>query len=270
MPTMLNEFELFRLYSKEVKNFLKSSLFLSRYPVDENVTVEYATPPRAFVKFLVPVINGGNLNPTVTFYLDSMEYLEGENLLGFVKQSKLNGTKYEMVSAPLIYKLNYKAVIMVATPSDGDVLQFQLLAAARKNKKHWSKLDGQWVEIVAHSPVDESPAEPAENDKVYRRSVMITVPRAYLPMEYITSGIIEQVNVKLDTAGVDIGFSVDKSDDKRLVGWVIPEVEVTGDLLVSYMAGSSLASSGLNGVVSKTDNLKGYAYMGSKARATLT
>lgn len=250
MPAMLNEFELFRLYSKEVKNFLKSNLMLTRYPLDENVTVEYATPPRAFAKFLVPVINGGNLNPTVTFYLDSMEYLENENLLGFVRSYRLNGDRYEHVSAPLVYKLNYKAVIMVATPSDGDILQFQLLSSARKNKKHWSKLDGQWVEMVAYSPADESATEPGAEDKVYKRSVMVSVVRAYLPMEYITYGIIEQVNVKLEmletlddlTSKETQSLIVDNIPDIHLSGFIKGNSTALGSLMRSIILVGGLNS----------------------------
>lgn len=242
MPTMTPEFELFRLYSREVKNFLKSTLHLSRYPINENVTVEYATPPRAFVKFLVPVINGGNLNPTVTFYLESMEYVENENLLGFARQYRTVDETFEHVSAPLIYKLNYKAVIMVATPSDADILQYQLLYSARKNKKHWSKLDGQWVEIMVNNPVDESPTEPGENDKIYRRSVGISIPRAYLPMEYVTYGIIEQVNVKLETTDELFNLQVDQVPDKYLAGIIHVNSTISGTLKKSTTLSGNLSA----------------------------
>jgi hypothetical protein len=255
MPAMLNEFELFRLYSKEVKNFLKENLYLSRYPIDENVTVEYATPPRAFVKFLVPVINGGNLNPTVTFYLESMEYLDGENLLGFVRQYRLNGDRYEHVSAPLIYKLNYKAVIMVATPSDGDILQFQLLAAGRKNKKHWSKVDGQWTEIVSGNPVDETSPEPGEADKVYKRSVSVSIPRAYLPMEYVNYGIIEQINVKLEMLESLVGIS---NDTIGMNIDNIPDIGLAGHLhVVSTSNGSLNKELNLDGNINAISNVNG-------------
>lgn len=253
MPTIVSEFELFRLYSKEVKNFLKNHLYLSRYPLNENVQVEYATPPRAFVKFLVPVLNGGNLNPTVTFYLESMEYIENENLLGFNKQRRLNGTKYEHVYAPLIYKLNYKAIIMVANPSDADVLQFQLLAAARKNKKHWGIVDGQWVEIVVGNPVDDSPVEPGENDKVYKRSVTVIIPRAYLPMEFIESGIIEQVNVKLETVEELTDSSTITEEiiyDEYLAGNIVSKTDISGVLnKTDVMVGSLTANSNITGVI---------------------
>lgn len=258
MPTHISEFESFRLYSKEIKKFLLEHAYLSRYPIgDDNVTIEYATPPRAFVKFLVPVFNGGNLNPTITFYLESMEYGETENLLGFARQYRLVGNKYEHVSAPLIYKLNYKAVIMVANPSDADILLYELLAAARKNKKHFSKVDGQWVEIVATNPTDDSPVEPGENDKVYKRSVILTIPRAYLPMEYIEYGIIEQINVKLETLTDLDSIVIEEIVRNIMVGIVYSNSAASGSLITSKLLGSTGSTSIILGNINKKDNLNG-------------
>ena len=83
----------FLKYSLAVKTFLKDSLYLKKYPSDKNVSVYYTTPARAFAKFIVPVINGSNLNPTATFYLTSNTPKQGETPVGYFKkyqQSKDN------------------------------------------------------------------------------------------------------------------------------------------------------------------------------------
>lgn len=196
IQTRPSEYDLFVLYGKKTKEFLTKVFYLNRYKPTENVDVAYATPPRAFAKFLVPVLNGGNLNPTVTFYLEGTEYLEGENLLGFVKEYKKIGEKAKAVPAPLIFKLNYKVTITTATPIDCDRLSYQALAYARKNNKMATFHDGQWIEWHAHSLSDDSSPDPGLDDKIVKKSFSLSIPRAYLPVDFAESYLINNIDLE--------------------------------------------------------------------------
>ncbi len=62
----------------------------------------------AFSKFLIPVINGANLNPTISFYLSGIEYLPNQNLLGYVSKNIRVGPQSFMIAKPhIIYKLSF-------------------------------------------------------------------------------------------------------------------------------------------------------------------
>ena len=203
------EYTLFIEYGRKVKKFLKDSLYLSKYGDGaDNVNVEYASPPRAFAKFLVPVINGSNLNPTVAFYLSNIEFLENENLLGFVSEKvRVSDTAFKYIPPPLIYKLTYKVTIMVATETDGDILQYELLSKAKKRRPHAFTVDGQWATCYAENASNDTNIEPGEiQDKVSRRSLDLVIPRAYLPLDYdLYDGIIKEINIAYETAE-DIGL----------------------------------------------------------------
>lgn len=195
------EYDLFVSYGRRTKEFLKKVFYLNRYPPTENTEIAYVSPSRAFVKYLVPIINGGNINPTITFYFDGAEYLENENLLGFVKEYKEVNGKIKGVPAPLIYKLNYKVKIMCATPTDSDRLAYQILAYARKNNKMAEHFDGQWIEWYANSLNEEMNPEPGLEDRVYSRSLMLTIPRAYLPVDFAEFGKIENIDIQDQISG---------------------------------------------------------------------
>lgn len=195
LNTLPSEYSLFVNYGRKTREFLNQVFYLYRLPKEKNVLIEYASPPRAFVKFLVPIYNGGNMNPTITFYLESPEYVDNENHLGFVYEKKIVNEKIKMVPAPLIFKLNYKITIYAATQIDADRLSYQILAYARKNRKASSKIDGQWVEWFAHSLADEGTSDPGLEDRVARRNLILTIPRAYLPVDFDMSEMIKNVQV---------------------------------------------------------------------------
>jgi len=196
IQTRPSEFDLFVSYGKKTKEFLKKVFYLNRYPEDENVDVNYATPSRAFAKYLVPVMNGGNLNPTITFFLESTEYSENENLLGYVKEFKTVSDKARMVPAPIIYKLNYKVTILAANPVDCDRMAYQALAYARKNNKMALFFDGQWIEWYSHSLNNESVADPGLEDLLVKKTFTITIPRAYLPVDFSEDYLIQNIDLE--------------------------------------------------------------------------
>ena len=196
-----SEYNLFVLYGRAVKTFIKNHSFLSRYGErpEDGVNVSYASPPRAFAKYLVPVINGSNLNPTITFYLSGIDYVKEENLNGFVTEKKTNRTIgiTTYVPAPIICKLTYKVMIMVANELDADVLQYELMANAPFKRPYAFGVDGQWATGYTDNPTNETNIEPGDiQDKVSRRSLDFIIPRAYLPLDYaIYSGIIQEINL---------------------------------------------------------------------------
>jgi|GEM_PF-3247928 len=195
------EHSFFKNYSVALGKWIQKSVFLHRYPRDNNVTVVYSTPDRAWAEYIYPTFNGGTLSPNINFHLEEMEYIEGENNLGFVTENKRiieNGVeKFIKVFAPLIYKLTYSATFFTRTQDELDILFFQLISKAHKNKKAVTKVDGQWAEIWANSPVNETELSPSGTEDTVRRGrINFVIERAYLPLQ--VQEIQEIQNVSLD------------------------------------------------------------------------
>lgn len=197
-----NEYFLFRLYSIAVKNWLIDNVYLSSYPSDNNVTVAYTTPDRAWAKYIYPTINGATTSPNINFHLTGYEYAQGENILGFVRDhvSVPNNTaKVRQLKAPLIYKLTYSATIYTRTQSEMDVILYQMISKAHKNAKAAFAVDGQWCELVVGDPRDETNLEPGEaQDTIQRFGVDPSIPRAYLPLDYSDIQRIGEVDLEYD------------------------------------------------------------------------
>lgn len=190
-------------YSIEVKNFLKETLYLSAYPDDKNVSVYYTTPARAFSKFIVPVINGSNLNPTVTFNLVSHQAAPGQMPGGYFEKyekSKINEDVWETLRHPLPYELNYRVTCWLTRQSDADILMYQAMTAAPFNRKYAKIVEGQWMDIEVLNVQSESNLEPGEaQDVSIRYGFDIKISRAYLPLNYEEYyGIIKETDVLYD------------------------------------------------------------------------
>ena len=187
MPNLVEHF-LFKEQSLEVKKFLQKSLWLSKYPDDTNVKVFYATPQRAFSKLIAPIINGGNLYPTVSVVLQSTEMAPGQTPTGFFKKyipSEDNPNVFEEHLHPLVYQLQYRVTIWTSLQSDMDILLYQAMSSAPQNRKFATAVDGQWMELETKSPQTEGALDPGEaRDISFRYGFDIVVPRAYLPLNY--------------------------------------------------------------------------------------
>jgi hypothetical protein len=181
------EFFLFRNYTVAVKKWLEKNTYLSTYSHDDNVTVAFMTPERAFAKYIYPTINGATTSPNINFYLSGNEYVDGENHLGFVREYKNfdDDKMTKVLKAPLIYKLTYSCTIFTRNLPEMDVLLYQILTKAHKNAKAAIEVDGQWAEIVAGNPTNETELSPAEaQDIIHRWAIELTIPRAYVPMDF--------------------------------------------------------------------------------------
>ena len=187
------EFFLFRNYTLAVRNWLRENVYLSTYPHDNNVTVAFMTPEKAFAKFIYPTLNGVTTSPNVNFYLSSNEYAEGENNLGFVREYKNfnENSMTKVLKAPLVYSLTYSCTIFTRNLPEMDVILYQIISKAHKNAKAALKVDGQWAEIHAGNPTNETNLEPAEvQDIIHRWALELTIPRAYLPLDFEESRTI--------------------------------------------------------------------------------
>ncbi len=195
------EYFLFRLYSIAVKNWLIDNVYLTSYSQDDNVTIAYTTPDRAWAKYIYPTLNGATTSPNINFHLTGMEYAQNENILGFVRDRVVvAGTnRIRQLKAPLIYKLTYSAAIYTRTQSEMDVILYQLVSKAHKNAKAVLWVDGQWAELQAGEPKDETNLEPGEaQDIIQRFGVDFTIPRAYLPLDYSEEEKITTVDLEYD------------------------------------------------------------------------
>lgn len=199
------EFFLFRNYTLAVRNWLRENVYLSTYPHDNNVTVAFMTPEKAFAKFIYPTLNGVTTSPNVNFYLSSNEYVEGENNLGFVREYKNfnENSMTKVLKAPLVYSLTYSCTIFTRNLPEMDVILYQIMSKAHKNAKAALKVDGQWAEIHAGNPTNETNLEPAEvQDIIHRWALELTIPRAYLPLDFEESRTI---------GGFDLSEEVDET-----------------------------------------------------------
>lgn len=200
MATTKLEHFLFREYSKKVKQWLNDTLYLSNYSKENNVTIVYMTPDRAWSEYVHPVINGGTLSPNVNFYLESMEYKENENLLGFVREHRTIDGQNRELKAPLIYRLTYSATIFTRSQAEQDILFYQLITNAHQNAKAVLTVDGQWAELQTMEMRNETNLEPGETQDVVRRGgVSLIIDRAYLPLDYRGFSKIEDISLEYDT-----------------------------------------------------------------------
>lgn len=171
------QYSLFEEYSLGIKRGLEKTVCLEHNREEDKVDVVYATPPLAFAKYLHSLKNGTQPGPNVNFYLESIEYGQNENLLGFNK-SMIGGA---YVKPPQVYKLTYKAFIFCNNETDGDILLSQILMNMPFNRPYVFKVNNQWATVYANNPANETVVEAGDGkDKVSRRSVSITVHRAYL------------------------------------------------------------------------------------------
>lgn len=174
---------------------------LSRYPTTQNVEIAYMTPEKAFSKYLYPVVNGQSIAPVITFMLIDSTYTESENSLGFVSDiHRFNSAgKVRYVKPLLVYKLMYQLSVNTIMQSDCDVIMYQLMSNASKNRKAAVAIDGQWAEIMIGNPRNEIILEPGDaQDKLVRYGLDLTVPRAYLPRDYVEYPSIEEVQLDSD------------------------------------------------------------------------
>lgn len=180
------EYPLFKDYTIAVKQFLETVCYLSRLPDNANVAVFPLQPEKAFTKFIIPVINGSNLNPTITFSISpQIQYLDNENNLGFVKQRVIKDSTVKYIKPELLFELIYNVQIFTKTKVQADILIYQILNAANKNRKYSMKTQGQFVEIEATQPRDETDLMPGEaQDILFKHALDLRIPRAYLPRDY--------------------------------------------------------------------------------------
>jgi hypothetical protein len=201
---MANRIEhlLFKKYTEALINWTRTAVYLHGYPQEYNVNIDFLQPPKAFVKYIVPILNGSNLSPTVCIVPPVIEYLDAQNNLGWVYEYSLNGTKYKKKKPELVYSLTYQAIIWSRRRSESDILLYQFLSSAPKNRKAAFIVDGQWSEDWATNPRDETNLDPGTaQDVVLRHSIDLIIPRAYLPMDYLEYGRITEVDFDVQANG---------------------------------------------------------------------
>lgn len=217
------EYFLFRPYSKAVKAWLNETTHLNRYPNDQNVLVIYATPARAFSRFIYPIENGQLAQPTISFFITAYPYATGENNLGFVRRyaydSATNTTRIS--KPPLVYKLTYNVVIRTVKMSDMDIILFQIINAGNFNARGVKNVDGQWMEVYATDPRNETNLEPGDaQDRIIRYGLDLVIPRAYIPREYEDITSIEDWELAYSAIGdstlEDYDISYGKTGDSEV------------------------------------------------------
>lgn len=190
------EHYLFRNYSIGVKEWLQNNVYLHKYPKDNNVKVIYGTPERAWAEYIYPTLNGNSTTPILNFYLTDMEYKDSENFLGFARKYEEIDGKYVKMPPPLIYKLTYSLTFFARTQAELDIIFYQIMSKAHRNRKSAIIVDNQWAEILATDQTYETNMEPPSSEDVIRRgSLKIEIDRAYIPQEVEEYDTIKAVDV---------------------------------------------------------------------------
>ncbi len=201
MPN-LYEYHLFRNYTKAVKDFCQNSVYLSRFAPDNNWQVFFETLDQAYANRVIPLINGKNTGPNGALQMNSFSPNEEESIGGFsYKLIKGENDKYDALVPPLAYILEYTLTFFTSNRVDQDIIFYQLLTKAPKQRKFPVIVDDNWCEIWVHSPADETNLEPEEaKTKIRRGSVKITIPRAYInyPVQRENIPEITEVNAQIE------------------------------------------------------------------------
>ena len=196
------EFNLFKQYTVAVKQFLIKTLWLKEYSEENNVQAFFALPTRTFAKKIVPMLNGGNLNPTASFYLSKYDFNKNESPGGYFRKSvRIGSDKFQELRHPLPYTLTFRLTLWTNLHAEMDVLIWQLYNAASFNRPFATHIDGQWCQMYIGDPVKENDVEPGDqgDQSPLRYGVDITIPRAYLPLDYNEyTGIIGEINIGWD------------------------------------------------------------------------
>lgn len=197
MPN-LNEFYLFREYTAAVKKFCKDTVYLSRFPAEQNWEVYFETIDQAYAKRIIPMINGKNPGPNGILELDDFTENTNEAMNGYHYGMVKTGTKYNAEISPLVYTINYTLTFFTSTRADADIILYQLLTAAPKTRKYCTTVNNNWCEIFVYNPSDDTALEIEEaKAKIHRFSVKLTIPRAYInyPMQIENTPEINEVNI---------------------------------------------------------------------------
>lgn len=202
MPN-LYESHLFRDYTKAVKDFVQSSVYLSRFPKENNWQVFFETLDQGYANRIIPIINGHNTGPNGFLQMNEPQFIEEEAIGGyFFKLNKNENGDYDAEVPPLVYRLEYTLTFFTSTRVDMDIVNYQLLTKAPKTRKFPVIVNENWCEIYVHSPVDETNLEPEEaKTKIRRGSLKITIPRAFLNYPVQREGIPEilEIDTQIDT-----------------------------------------------------------------------
>jgi hypothetical protein len=190
------KFNLFRDYNLIVQNALKQICFYDGAGKDQ-VDIMYATPPMAFAKFLNKIQNGSSADPTISFYLKSINMLKEQNGNGWGTLSFVNGMNIKTIRNPQRCSLQYEVTINANSEIDGDWYQAQILLNMPFNRPYTSMLKEQFVVLYADSPENGSSVEPGDGkDRISKRTLTITIQTAYLdyPIREVNYGVIKKIN----------------------------------------------------------------------------
>lgn len=193
-----NNYPLFKNYSLALVEWLREHCYLDTLAPNNNIDVVFSSIDRAWVNRVMDIANGQNTSGNINVAPPTFEYLQNENVLGFVRQTRKTSTHAEIVKAPLAYKLTFRITIFTRLQSEMDTILYQILSKAHKHAKGVMVVDGQWAQVYAQDPTNESNLEPGDiQDRIVRFGIDIVIPRAYLPLDYEEAELISGVSVDL-------------------------------------------------------------------------
>lgn len=178
---MTEEYNKLEQYANCIQECLKNCTHDYQLATDTPVTVIYATAPIAYAKEQEHFGNGNNIGPLITFYQSGIEVPPEETMGGWKRLAVQRDSGNYLLRAPIICRVKYTVTISALTEAQADLLCIQIMQAAPKNRPYYTKLNGQFVCIWSDEFTNTGSVEAGENkDKVSRREMSLTIPRAYL------------------------------------------------------------------------------------------
>lgn len=193
-------------YHMAIKKFLEGVAGLPGIPKEKNVKIVYATPSTAYVKQIIPMLNGLTERPIITFYQSSENFVEdgggGTYFKTFELYNKKEDGGLEKVSFnhPVIKELEYTCDMFTTKMSDADYLLTLLECNCNKYKPYSCKVNGRPAQFYLDDITNETPiaAESGEKKLVHVSFKMRTPWAVIMPVEIETDvAVIEKINTYL-------------------------------------------------------------------------
>lgn len=186
-------------YSKAVKEMLILSCNIPGEVPERNVNVHYAVPSVAFAKIITPIINGSNLNPTITFYLATEALTEHQGGQDFIFRLWTGRGTTINYPHPIVKELRYRVTLFAKNMEEVNTILSQVEIMAPKGYPFHLLVNNQPTDIYVDSNFSmESNLMPgAAADRVLQYGFDIVVPRAYINyVKEVPADIIREVQIE--------------------------------------------------------------------------
>jgi len=188
-------------YHKEVASFLKGYCVLPDLEKEKNVKVIYASPNSAYVKYIVPMLNGQSETPILTFLLESEEMTQ--DIAPFMRANTItsrdsNGNLVlNKIKHPIIKSLRYTCNLFTNTKTQADLLLTRMELECNSFLPFNIKVNNKNSQLYMKDVKNDSQINISVGEKrVETSSFTIEIPRAYISQTEVVSNADEIKEIK--------------------------------------------------------------------------